>query len=260
MTAQHNSKTSVSSHTTRTYIPVSIQAYTALPCTQMKTQGRKHSCVVHRRDCCKMCLQSDEILVTARTCHSQVVDAIPCHYASVQHRTGCGLQLIQVSEDAEGTGTSLVQPARLHHPAPSITRLSSWPNKTQPSCYTPAFLTSWIMHAADIAPVQMQRLPHVAAACDAGIVCRPDTLHWHHCTVLAAPEAHHKQASRPTSHNTQPSKQAGTHHPTKQASRHTAASQASIHTTPKQASKQAHSTQPLKQAHSSQASKQAHSR
>ena len=171
-----------------------------------------------------------------------IVVATPCHCASVQHRTGCGLQLQQAFEDAEGTGTSLVQPARLHHPAPSITRLSSWPNKTQPSCYTPAFLTSWIMHAADIAPVQMQRLPHVAAACDAGIVCRPDTLHWHHCTVLAAPEAHHKQASRPTSHNSQPSKQ-------------TRNGQPSRHTTPNQASKQAHSTQPKKQTHNTQTSR-----
>lgn len=65
--------------------------------------------------------------------------------------------------------------------------------------------------------VQMQCLPRVGADCNAGmLVCRPDALHWHHCTVLAAPEAHHKQASRHTTLN-QAIKQAGTQHPGKQA-------------------------------------------
>ena len=71
------------------------------------------------------------------------------------------------------------------------------------------------MHAPEKAPVPMQWLLNVGAEYNAGIVCRPDALHWHQSTVLAGPEAHPKQASRHTTVNR--SNQAGAQHPAKQS-------------------------------------------
>ncbi len=87
----------------------------------------------------------------------------------------------------------------------------------------------WIQH-----PYRCNAFPMLRQHVMQAPVCRPDALHWHHYTVLAAPEAHHKQASR-----------------------HTTLNQASRHTTPNQASKQAHNIQPSKQADTQHLGKQA---